>query len=120
MDIKHIAKQAKAASIRLAAVPSELKNKALAEIARALHANMDAIVAANRIDLENAQRENLAAPLLKRLKFDQDKITEAIEGIGSLIKLDDPVGKTLSAIELDQGLELFKEKRPQGGVVPVG
>ena len=32
--------------------------------------------------------------------------------IESLIKLDDPVGKTLSATELDKGLELYKVSCP--------
>jgi len=114
MDIEKKANKAKAAALQLAAATGEVKNKALGEIARALQTNSDAIVAANKIDLDNAQKENLAAPLLKRLKFDQDKITEAVDGIDSLIRLDDPVGKTLSAMELDQGLELFKVTCPIG------
>jgi len=116
MDIKKTANKARAASIHLAAATGEIKNKALGEIAQALKANADAIAAANEIDLHSAQKEKLAAPLLKRLKFDQEKIQEAIDGIGSLIKLDDPVGRTLSALELDQGLELFKVTCPIGVV----
>ncbi len=37
-------------------------------------------------------------------------------GIDSLIKLDDPVGKTLAATELDKGLELYKVSCPIGVV----
>ena len=37
-----------------------------------------------------------------------------IEGIHSLSKLDDPVGKTLLATELDNGLELYKVTCPIG------
>jgi glutamate-5-semialdehyde dehydrogenase len=58
----------------------------------------------------------LAAPLLKRLKFDEGKITEAVDGLSSLIGLADPVGITLSALELDKGLELFKVSCPIGVV----
>ena len=36
------------------------------------------------------------------------KIKDVIEGIYSLIKLEDPVGKTLLATELDEGLELLR------------
>jgi glutamate-5-semialdehyde dehydrogenase len=64
--------------------------------------------------LDKARRDNLAAPLLKRLKFDERKIAETVAGIESLIKLDDPVGKTLSATELDEGLELYKVSCPIG------
>jgi glutamate-5-semialdehyde dehydrogenase len=119
MDIKEIAKSAKSASIQLAVVKTEAKNKALAEIAEALNQNAAEIIAANKKDLAEAEKNNLAAPLLKRLKFDENKIADVCAGIDSLIKLDDPVGKTLSATELDTSLKLYKVTCPIGviGVV---
>lgn len=114
MGIQQTAAAAKQAAIQLAAVSTEKKNRALAEIAADLEASADAIVAANEKDLIHAEQERLASPLLKRLRFDQNKIAEAVDGLKSLIGLDDPVGQTLSAIELDQGLELFKVSRPIG------
>ncbi len=114
MSIAELAQAAKAASIKLAAVDSGTKNAALAEIARALQENSAQIIAANKEDLTKAQADNLAAPLLKRLKFDAKKIADVTAGIESLIKLDDPVGKTLSATELDEGLELYKVSCPIG------
>jgi len=114
MDIMQIVKQAKEASLRLAAVKSDVKDKALTDIARALDTNKTAIMSANQTDLEKAAKENLAAPLLKRLKFDESKIDEAIEGLNSLIALADPVGITHSAMEIDKGLELFKVSCPLG------
>jgi len=114
MDIKQASKQAKEASIRLAAVSNEIKNKALGEVANALQANKLDILSANKADLEKAEAENLASPLLKRLKFDDAKIGEAVDGINSLIGLADPVGATIDAMELDEGLELFKVSCPVG------
>jgi glutamate-5-semialdehyde dehydrogenase len=114
MGIAEIAKQAKKASIQLAAVKTEVKNAALAEIAKALKQNTDKIVSANKKDVAAAKKNNLSAALLKRLKFDENKITDVVAGIESLIKLDDPVGKTLSATELDKGLELYKVSCPIG------
>jgi glutamate-5-semialdehyde dehydrogenase len=114
MKINQLAMQAKEASIRLAAVNSEVKNQALAEIARALELNKSDIVSANQADMERSAKENLAAPLLKRLRFDQDKIKEAGEGLKSLISIADPVGVTLSAMELDHGLELYRVSSPIG------
>ena len=61
-----------------------------------------------------AEKNKLSAPLLKRLKFDEGKIKEVCDGIESLIKLEDPVGKTLTATELDKGLELYKVSCPIG------
>jgi len=117
--IRERAKAAKAASIHLAAIKSEAKNAALTEIAKALTQRRSDIIAANQRDLAEAERNALAAPLLKRLKFDEAKLADVCAGIHSLIKLDDPVGRTLAATELDTGLELYKVSCPIGviGVV---
>lgn len=119
MSILEIVKSAKSASIVLAAVKTDVKNKALAEIGKALKQQSAQIIAANKQDLTDAEKNNLASPLLKRLKFDENKIVDVCTGIESLIILDDPVGKTLSAIELDTGLDLYKVTCPIGviGVV---
>jgi glutamate-5-semialdehyde dehydrogenase len=114
MNMTEIATVAKSASILLAAAKTEAKNSALAEIARALRDNSAKIVAANKEDLTAAEKSNLAAPLSKRLKFDREKIGQVIAGIESLIALDDPVGRTLAATELDAGLELYKVSCPIG------
>jgi glutamate-5-semialdehyde dehydrogenase len=114
MNISEIAVTAKSASIQLAAVKTDTKNAALAQIANGLKQHSAEIVSANKKDLTIAEKNNLAAPLLKRLKFDEGKITEVCAGIESLIKLDDPVGKTLAATELDKGLELYKVSCPIG------
>ncbi|MBN1795439.1 MAG: glutamate-5-semialdehyde dehydrogenase [Sedimentisphaerales bacterium] len=119
MNVAELAAIAKNASIKLAAVDTKTKNTALAEIAEALKENSAQIIAVNKEDLTKAQADNLAAPLLKRLKFDEQKIADCVAGIDSLIKLGDPVGNTLDAIELDEGLELYKVSCPIGviGVV---
>lgn len=114
MEIAQKAKKAKQASIRLAAVKTEPKNKALAAIAKAIEKQKEQIIAANKIDLAAAEENKLPSPLLKRLKFDDKKINDVCAAIESLIKLDDPVGKILSATELDDGLELFKVSCPIG------
>jgi len=110
---------AKSASIQLAAVKTDVKNRALNEIAEAIQQRHDEIISANQEDLSAAEKDHLAMPLLKRLKFDEGKIAQTVAGIESLMALDDPVGQTLSAIELDDGLELYKVSCPIGviGVV---
>ncbi len=114
MDIHTIAAQCKKAAISMSALSSDVKNQALKNIICALTEKKDLILKANEKDLEKARIENLEAPLLKRLKFDVLKIQDACEGIQSLIKLQDPVGKTLTATQLDEGLELYKVSRPIG------
>jgi len=114
LKMEVIAGRVKQASLELAAATTQLKNKALENIADLLLARKDEIMQANLEDLERSEKENLAAPLLKRLKFDESKINEAVAGINSLIRLEDPVGKTLLATELDEGLELYRVTCPIG------
>jgi len=114
MNIQNLAQTAKKASITLAAVDTKTKNNALEAIAVALDKHRNEIETANKIDLQACENTNLAAPLLKRLKFDDKKISEAIDGIRSLISLADPVGETLASTELDKDLELYKVSCPIG------
>lgn len=112
--MNELARRVHEASIKLAGAGTELKNKALAKIAAALKDRREDIIKANSEDLSRSAKENLAPPLLKRLKFDEAKIEGVVEGIYSLIGLEDPVGKTLLATEMDEGLELYKVTCPIG------
>lgn len=114
MSMTELAQRVKEASIKLAGCDTEQKNKALAHVAESLNARQGDIIRANREDLLRSEKENLPGPLLKRLKFDEAKIQDVIDGINSLINLEDPVGKTLLSTELDDGLELFKVTCPIG------
>ena len=114
MGIHNTAAAAKKAAIQLAAVPNEIKNRALSAIADALETDISAILTANAADIKRAEHEQLAPPLLKRLRFDEPKIKEAVDGLKSLISIADPVGRTLCATELDRGLELYKVSCPIG------
>ena len=114
MNIQTSALQCKKAAIFISALSIEIKNKALQNIIKDLEEKAGLIIEANQKDLIQAEKDNLDTPLMKRLKFDRTKISEVNDGIASLIKLEDPVGKTLSTTELDKGLTLFKVSRPIG------
>jgi glutamate-5-semialdehyde dehydrogenase len=114
VDTRLKAARAGEAAVSLAAVNSGLKDRAINEIAAALDAKREGIIEANRVDLERSLCEGLAPQLIKRLRFDGDKIDEACRGLESLAALEDPVGKTLRAVELDNGLELYQVTCPIG------
>lgn len=114
MTIQEAAAAAKNSSHKLAATEAQEKNKALLAIADALAARKEEIIEANNQDLLRSSEENLAAPLLKRLKFGEEKIQEVAAGIRSLVSLKDPVGETTLATLLDDGLELYRVSCPIG------
>ncbi|WP_054743305.1 glutamate-5-semialdehyde dehydrogenase [Cellulosilyticum ruminicola] len=114
MDIVQNAKKAKEASIALAATSGETRDNALKAISKALLERADEIKKANAIDMANSEKENVAMPLLKRLKFEDAKINDVVAGISSLLKLEDPVGKIQLQTELDKDLILTRVACPIG------
>ena len=114
MDIITAAKKAKEASYVMAQLSGEQKNRALKNIAEALKANAQEIFEANEHDLEQAEKDGLAQPIIKRLSFKQAKLNEVINGLESLIRLPEPVNRTLMSRELDDGLRLYRVSCPIG------
>jgi glutamate-5-semialdehyde dehydrogenase len=108
--------RAREASRRLLEADTEAKNRALEAISEGLDEERDAILEANGKDLEEAERTGLAAPLLKRLKFDAGKLQDVRYGIAATRNLQDPTGRVLSARELDEGLILKQVTCPIGVV----
>ncbi len=114
MDTRHLAQNARLAARRMAVLNSATKNAALTRIAEALAAAESQLLAANQLDLDRSSAEGLAAPLLKRLKFDAQKLTDVIDGLQSLTRLPDPVGHTQLSTRLDNGLDLYRVSCPIG------
>lgn len=114
MNIRTMAAAARDASEHLATTPIETRNAALAAIAKALEAERGSIEEANRADIAAAKQEEVASALLKRLKFDSEKIRDCVGGLISLIGLPDPVGIARERRELSPGLVLVRETCPIG------
>lgn len=114
MTVKEHAKKMKLDSPKMSATSLEDRNKALKNIIKALEDNKADIIKANELDLNKAEEDGLQAPILKRLKFDEDKIDDVIKGIKDLILLPDPLGKVQLKRKLDFDLTLIRETCPIG------
>lgn len=113
MNFEDIAKRAKNASLEMAELTTEVKNKALLKIADGLEENKSQIFEANKTDLEQA-KDSVTPSVFNRLKLDENKMRDMIQGIRDVVKLEDPIGKTLLARQLDEGLNLYKVSCPIG------
>ena len=113
-----LAKNAKVASKKMAILPVGLKNTALLNIAKKLKENKEKIFEANKMDLDAAKSlvENgkLSQSTFNRLKLDENKMRDMIQGIIDISNLEDPIGKTLLKRQLDDGLILTKKSCPIG------
>ena len=118
MDFIQIAKNAKDASLKIADLPTEIKNKALVKIADKIENAKDEIFDANKIDLENAQKlvdeGKLSKSTFNRLVFSENKMRDMVAGIRDVANLDDPINKKLLVRELDSDLTLYKVSCPIG------
>lgn len=113
-----LAKKAKYASKKIAILPVGVKNTALLNIAKKLKDNKERIFEANKKDLEAAlplvESGELKQSVFNRLKLDENKMRDMIQGIIDISNLQDPVGKVLLKRELDEGLILTKVSCPIG------
>lgn len=114
MNIREAAREMKLDAPVLAATSLSDRNKALAAIRQELLAHQVEIFEANKEDMASAKDAGVAAPVMKRLKFDEGKLRDVVGGIELLESLADPIGKTLLARELDAGLTLYRVSVPIG------
>lgn len=108
-SIKEQAAMMKLDSTKLAAKTLEERNHALEMIISTLQEHKEEIFEANQKDLTQAEQDGLQAPVLKRLKFQEEKLQDVLHGIQDLIGLPDPLGTVQMKRELDEGLLLVRE-----------
>lgn len=117
-DFLNIAKAAKKASLEIADLSGEIKNQALLKIADMIELNKDEIFAANKADLEEAlhmlENGEITKSTFNRLKLDENKMRDMVQGVRDIAALANPVGKKLFTRMLDSDLVLAKVSCPIG------
>ncbi len=114
MTVEEQARLARKASYRLAVLSTGVKDRALEAAARALEGQRREILARNLEDQEAARRSGLKEALLKRLILTEAKVGQMVESVREVVRLPDPVGRSLLHRELDEGLVLTKVTVPLG------
>ncbi len=110
---------AKEAEKTLMVASSEKKNQALKKIAEGLIENTDKIIEANKVDLENGEKNGMAKSMLDRLKLDKERIEGMAKGVLDVATLPEPVGRILSATERPNGLRIEKVSTPIGVIAVI-
>ena len=113
MTTLDLLKAAKACAPSLAAVDTELKNRALAAMADALENDSHAILQENAKDME-AARSHLSQSMLDRLALTADRIHGMAEGIRQVVALPDPVGQVRSRVTRPNGIVIDRVGVPMG------
>lgn len=112
--VLELGQRAKAVANVLAAASPKAKNDALTAIADALIARTDEIIAANKVDLDNAVKNNMSKAMQDRLLLDPKRIEGMAAGVRKLVELDEVVGKIDEGTVRPNGLRIQKTRVPLG------
>ena len=114
MNIKELALKAKKASKSLALISTVKKNEALEAICTSIIKNADFILNENEKDLLNAKEKGTSPSMIDRLSLSIERIEAMAQGVKKIIDLDDPIGETICAKTLPNGLKVSKVTVPMG------
>lgn len=104
---------AKYAKNEVGQLQTRQKNDALLAMADALEAQAEAILSANRQDLD-AARGHISEVMLDRLRLTPERIHGMAQGIRDVAALPDPVGRVLEETTRPDGLNIQKVSVPMG------
>ncbi len=105
---------AKAAARRMACIPSAVKDAALEAVAKALVENTEEILRANRMDLENAEKNGIRKAMVDRLTLTPERICDIAEGVMQVKALNDPIGEVTGMWTRPNGLQIGRKRVPMG------
>lgn len=117
-SVIEIAKNAKLAAISALQLSTDIKNTALLKVAELIENNKQKIVEANNIDLAQAKVEldngAMSVSMYNRLKIDDNKIRDMVQGVRDIVALDDPINKEFWSKEIAEKITLKKVSCPIG------
>ena len=112
--ITEIAKNARSAGNTLANISSDVKNKALLQMAEKLVGQTDYLVSENAKDLDYAGKKGLSAAMIDRLTLNEMTIKGIANGLSEVAALPDPVGKITSMWRRPNNLLVGRMRIPLG------
>lgn len=105
---------AKNASLSLAVISKDVKNKALFAIADALLKRSDEIITENKKDIENAKQKGIRKSMIDRLYLDKERIESMAKGVCQVAQLNDPIGEVVDEWTRPNGLVICEKRVPIG------
>jgi glutamate-5-semialdehyde dehydrogenase len=115
-SLKDLFSSLKLAQGQLALESAASKNKALTAVAATIDQSRKGILAANARDVEKARSKGMKESLVDRLALNDQRISGIIDGIETVIRQDDPIGKLRAGWTLPNGLLVEQVSVPLGTV----
>jgi len=113
-ELEKMGASAKAAERKLAVAGTQKKNDALEAIQTALLKNKERILAANALDMAEAEKSGIKKAFLDRLLLTNERIDDIAKGVMEVLALPDPIGEVISMSDRPNGLTIGKKRVPLG------
>jgi len=113
-ELEAMGRAAKTASRKLPYLSTEVKNRALHNVASDLLAKKDEILAANQIDYKEAEASGMNTAMLDRLMLSSDRLESIAQDVLAVAALSDPVGEVFDMRTLPNGLLVGRRRVPLG------
>lgn len=114
--ILEVAKRAKAASVEMAKLSTEIKNRALLSMANALEKKVEVILEANRRDVEASKVKGVKSALLDRLILNTSRVGKMAQCLREIADIPDPIGQIVKTWTRPNGLVIGQLRVPLGVV----
>jgi glutamate-5-semialdehyde dehydrogenase len=113
-ELKAKAKAAKEASKKLAYLSTDVKNKALQNIAEDLRSKTKEILAANKLDMKDARANGISEVLQDRLLLTESRLEGMAKDVLNVVGIPDPVGEVFDMRTMPNGLVIGRKRVPLG------
>lgn len=114
ITLTQMGQNAKNAEQQLSQLSTIKKNQVLKAMAREVRKSSDAILKANAIDMQDAEKNGVKKVMLDRLKLDDDRIASMADGLEEVAGLADPIGEVLKGWTIETGLDISQVRVPLG------
>jgi glutamate-5-semialdehyde dehydrogenase len=113
-EVGKMAKAAKEASRQMARLSTDIKNRALLEMAEDLERNHEFLIEENQKDLGAGEKARLSPAMMDRLRLNPTLIRGIAEGFREIARLPDPVGEVVKMWRRPNGLRVGRMRIPLG------
>ena len=99
MPLEEMGKLSKEAARGLIRLSKTKKRACLISVAKNLIEYQQRIIDANKVDIQNGEKNGMSQALLDRLRLTEDRIENMAQGLRQVAGLEDPIGEVISMKE---------------------
>jgi glutamate-5-semialdehyde dehydrogenase len=114
MSALELIQTAKSAATGISLASLATRNSVLSALASNLRTRASEILSANALDLKTAVADGMTQGLQDRLTLNESRIESLAQAVEDIIELDDPIGETITAKTLPNGIAIRQVRVPFG------